>query len=139
MGWYFPLILLSYWRNTMRITSTDIHVISSLAKRVVTGCLVGGKYILSGHDASTQSSVEIPKEAIADTSKINKRRVRQQPRLVIEDNVYEVPAMVRLKKVKLADWQKEHLQPSVIDEAIKQHYDYMTANGLKPGSLYLYV
>lgn len=120
----------------MRITSTDIQAVSLLAKRVVTGCLVGGKYILAGSVASAQSSTQTPRQTVAKNTTANKRRIRQQPPLVIEDNVYEVPAMVRLNNVKLEAWQQKNLQPSVIDEAIKQHYDFMTANGLKPGSYY---
>lgn len=123
----------------MRITSTDIDALLFLTKRVFTGLLVGGKYIIVGNVGSTNMSTN----ASADTKAVDikrtsqsKRSVRQLPPLVINDDIYEVPAIQRLCKVNLEEWEAKNLKPCSINVLIKDHFEQLSAKGLKPSSTY---
>ncbi len=123
----------------MRLTSTDIAAILLLIKRIITGILIGGKYIVVGN---TNSSALVTKEVASNEVAVKNpspRRLRQVPPLVIPDEVYEIPAITRLYKVNLEEWEAANLfeiKPTELDLMIKKHFNEMAAKGLKPSRLY---
>lgn len=119
----------------MRITSADIEAILLLLKRLFTGLLIGGKYIVVGNVGSTNISAETKAVDVKKTS-LSKRRIRQLPPLVIEEDVFEIPALKRLRKVDLDAWEVENLKPYSIDSMIKEHFEQLNAKGMEPSSLY---
>ncbi|UYZ83052.1 hypothetical protein MTZ49_10605 [Entomomonas sp. E2T0] len=119
----------------MRITSADIEAIILLLKRLLTGLWIGSKYIAVGNVGSANISAET-KVVDVKKSSAQKRRLRQLPPLVIEDDVYEIPAIKRLRKVDLDVWEAENVKPRALDLIIKEHFKQLTEKGMKPSSVY---
>lgn len=125
----------------MRLTSTDIAAILLLIKRLITGIMIGGKYIIVGNvnpSAITNKEVQ-SKEVVVTNTPSKKRRLRQMPHRDIPDEVYEIPAITRLHKVNLEEWEAANLfeiKPTELDLMVKKHLNEMTTRGLKPSRLY---
>lgn len=120
----------------MRLTSADIAAILLLIKRLITGIMIGGKYIIVGN---VNTSAITSKEVVVTNTSSKKRKLRQLPPLVIPDEVYEIPAITRLHKVNLEEWEAANLfeiKPTELDLMIKKHLNEMTTRGLKPSHLY---
>ena len=97
----------------MRITADDMRAIIFLIKRLMTGILIGGRYIIAGQvavEANAAATKTLTTNTGSVKSSVSKRRIKQRPPIVIDENVYEVPAMVRLKKINLEKWQAEKLK-----------------------------
>lgn len=120
----------------MRITSNDVQTLMLLVKRFMLAIMMGVRYVAVGN-AAALNEITLGSDQVEKKPMLSKRRVKQFSPVVINQDIYDIPAMVRLRKVKLDEWQDENLKPIALDKMLKEHYEQLTAKGLKPSNLYL--